>query len=158
MDNQQDKKNTFYTRQPCLHGAVFQPTGTHTCVPVHPTGVHMCAPVHYIGVHVYMPVHYIGTHMCAPVHYTGMPVHSTGAHTCAHVQSIGAHTVHTLYPGTSAPMCAYLVGRHARVCAYYRITHAHGAHTQKQPLYDPPYSPCPKNETLILCRMIRPLT
>jgi hypothetical protein len=44
------------------------------------------------------------------------------------------------------------------VHAYFRIARARGAHTHKTPLYNPTYNPCPKNEILFLCRMIRPLT
>ena len=70
----------------------------------------------------------------------------------------GVTIVCALYPVTNAPMYTYSVGRSACVHAYYQIAHAREARTHKHPLYGPPYNPCQKNETLILCRMIRPLT
>jgi hypothetical protein len=43
------QKDSFFTLQPCLIGAVFSPTGAHICAPVHYTGAHICVPVHYTG-------------------------------------------------------------------------------------------------------------
>jgi len=137
MDNQQHKKNMFYICQPCLHGVVVQPTGAHTCAPVHPTGTHMCTPIQYTGTHMCTPVHFIGALSGALIHYTGtqicMPVQPTGAHMCTPVQPIGTPIVRAHYPLTGARMCVYPVGRRARVHTYYRIAHACGAHTPKHP-------------------------
>jgi hypothetical protein len=87
MNNQKPQKDTFYTRQPYLHGAVFLPTGVHTWAPMHSTGAHICAPVHYTGAHECALVHYTGT-------LSGVHVHSTGAHMCAPVQSTGPAHLH----------------------------------------------------------------
>ena len=68
------------------------------------------------------------------------------------------HIVHAFNSLTCAPMRVYSVGRQACVRASFRISRACGPHTHKTPLYGPPYNPCPKNEILFLCRMIRPLS
>jgi hypothetical protein len=114
MDNQKHQKDTFYTRQPCLHGTVFSPTGVHTCAPVHPTGVHICAPVHCTGAHECTPVHYTGA-------LSGVPVQLTGVHTCAPVQPTGVPIVRALYSLNHAPMHVYPVDKRARVRAYYPL-------------------------------------
>jgi hypothetical protein len=123
----------------------------HTGAPIHYTGTHICAPVSFTSALLGTPVTYTGA-------LSGEPVHVTSTHQCTAVQPISAHLVHAFNSLTCALMCVYLVGRHTHVHAYFQITRAHGAHTHKTPLYGPPYSPCPKNEILFLCRMIRPLT
>jgi hypothetical protein len=104
------QKTHFFTPQPCLLGMVLLPTGVHTCTPVHYTGAHPCAPVCFTG-----------APLCAPVHHTS-------ALRCVHVQLTGAPFERALKPLYRAPMHVYPVGKHARMCAYHRITRACGAH------------------------------
>jgi hypothetical protein len=64
------KQTRFLPLKPCLKGAVFSPTGTHICAPVHYTGVHICAPVHCTGALLSVPVHHTAAHKSAPVQLT----------------------------------------------------------------------------------------
>jgi hypothetical protein len=129
MDNQKHQKDTFYTRQPCLHSAVF----LTTCTPTHPIGAHMCAPIHYTCTHECTPVHSTGTLSSMPVHHTRVHISAlvqlTSAHMCATVQPTGALIVHALNPLNRAHMRVYPMDRCTRVHAYYWIAHACGAHT-----------------------------
>jgi hypothetical protein len=105
-------KTQFSPFKTCLKGAIFSPTGAHTCAPVHYTGVHMCVPVHYTGTLLSAPVYHTGAHMCTPVQ-------PTGAHLCAPVQLTGAPIGRALNYSTRAPMHSYSVNRRTRMRAFH---------------------------------------
>jgi hypothetical protein len=81
------------------------------CTPIHYTDAHQCAPVHHTSAHNCAPAQPTDVHWCAPVHPTGVPLERA------------------LNLLDRAPMRIYPVGRYARVCAYYWIAYACGAHT-----------------------------
>jgi hypothetical protein len=108
-------KARLFNPQAHTHARLFTPQA-RTCACLFTTQARSQAPVHYTGA-------LSGT--------TQARCSLTGAHMCAPVQPTGTHIVRALYPLTSAPMHTYLVGRHARVRAYFPIAHARGAHTHQ---------------------------